>query len=173
MLAGDEFGNSQQGNNNAYAQDNEMGWLDWAGLEQDPDFHAQVRRLIELRRTLPLLSQPRYLHGQRVGIDGGPDIEWIRPDGARFAEDDWEAATALVMLLHATEDHGVRRGEPLATALLFNAGPQAVRFHLPAIAYAGGWRCVYSSSEPEFAAAAQPWLTLEGLSCACCCYAPA
>ena len=50
LLAGDEFGNSQQGNNNAYAQDNEIGWLDWSGLDDEPLFVELARELIWLRR---------------------------------------------------------------------------------------------------------------------------
>jgi glycogen operon protein len=57
LLAGDEFGNSQHGNNNAYAQDNETGWLDWSGLAGDAQFATRVRELIRLRRDLPLLHQ--------------------------------------------------------------------------------------------------------------------
>jgi glycogen operon protein len=62
LLAGDEFGNGQGGNNNAYAQDNETGWLDWGGLESDPEFAVKVRELVQLRRRLPLLRQARYVH---------------------------------------------------------------------------------------------------------------
>jgi pullulanase/glycogen debranching enzyme len=64
LLAGDEFGNSQGGNNNAYAQDNETGWLDWHGLEDDPGFTLEVRELIHLRKEWPLLRLPEYLHGE-------------------------------------------------------------------------------------------------------------
>ncbi len=64
LLAGDEFGNSQGGNNNAYAQDNETGWLDWSGLDGDPGFALEVRELIHLRREWPLLRLPQYLHGR-------------------------------------------------------------------------------------------------------------
>ena len=63
LLAGDEFGNSQQGNNNAYAQDNETGWLDWSGLQEDPDFVDQVRELVWLRRESALLRIEEYVHG--------------------------------------------------------------------------------------------------------------
>ena len=64
LLAGDEFGNSQGGNNNAYAQDNETGWLDWSGLADDPEFVQRVRELIHLRREWPLLRLPEYVHGE-------------------------------------------------------------------------------------------------------------
>jgi glycogen operon protein len=62
LLAGDEFGNSQQGNNNAYAQDNETAWLDWSLIDSDPDFVDQVRKLIQLRHEHPALGKSKYAH---------------------------------------------------------------------------------------------------------------
>ena len=60
LLAGDEFGQSQQGNNNAYAQDNETTWLDWSLMDDDPDFTATVKALIGLRKDLPALRRSTY-----------------------------------------------------------------------------------------------------------------
>lgn len=86
MLAGDEVGNSQGGNNNAYAQDNGIGWVDWS--EPDTDLLALTRRLITLRRELPVLRQKAFLHGRERG-DGRRDVVWRRADGGTPSSDDW------------------------------------------------------------------------------------
>jgi len=77
LLAGDEFGHTQQGNNNAYAQDNDVGWLDWSRLDDDPEFATQVRELIKLRRETPLLCLQEYVHGQLETEHGVVGIRWF------------------------------------------------------------------------------------------------
>lgn len=92
LLAGDEFGHSQGGNNNAYAQDNETSWLDWSMLDTDPDFLKRVRELVRLRRTEPLLRPERYVHGTE-------DIAWRSPGGEEMSMDDWRRARAFCLVL--------------------------------------------------------------------------
>ncbi|MEL6784678.1 MAG: glycogen debranching protein GlgX [Pseudomonadota bacterium] len=75
LLAGDEFGNSQQGNNNAYAQDNETGWLDWDSM--DETLMAFCRRVIALRKAHPALGQTRFLHGEARSTEGLKDVMWL------------------------------------------------------------------------------------------------
>lgn len=74
LLAGDEFSNSQAGNNNAYAQDNSIGWLDWENA--DVDMIEFVSRLARFRCDHPCLTQDRFLHGAIRESDGLPDVEW-------------------------------------------------------------------------------------------------
>jgi isoamylase len=90
LLAGDEFGNSQGGNNNVYAQDNETGWLDWA--RRDLAFQRFVERLIALRKTHPVLRQRLFLHSRPRRSDGIPDLYWRLPDGSPPGEGDWARA---------------------------------------------------------------------------------
>lgn len=78
LLAGDELGRSQRGNNNSYCQDNETSWIDWRN--GDADLLAFTRRLVALRREIPLLRQRHFLHG-RIRPDGLPDVEWSSLDG--------------------------------------------------------------------------------------------
>ena len=92
ILAGDEFGNSQGGNNSAYAQDNETGWLDWSLADEDPAFLERVRQLIHLRREEPLLRSSHYLHGES-------EIAWLTPDGEKMAARDWREARAFSLAL--------------------------------------------------------------------------
>lgn len=79
LLAGDEFGNGQGGNNNAYCQDNEIGWLDWP--QADTGLIAFTQRLIAFRRAHPVLRQARFLHGRVRADDGAPDVIWQGFDG--------------------------------------------------------------------------------------------
>ena len=90
LLAGDEIGNTQHGNNNAYAQDNEIGWVDWPNADERlADF---VGRLAALRRAHPALRQPHFLHSRERESDGRLDLEWLRPDGSAMQQDDWSEA---------------------------------------------------------------------------------
>lgn len=146
LLAGDEFGNSQNGNNNAYCQDNATGWLDWSGLEQDPEFTDTVRGLIRLRRELPLLRQTEYRHGQSDET-GLADIAWFDPTGAAMTEDAWNAAQSLGLMLAATRGSGrpAHGGGIHAVAILFNASKHDVLFTLPKLEFPGTWLEKYST----------------------------
>jgi glycogen operon protein len=157
LLAGDEFGNSQGGNNNAYCQDNDTGWLDWSGLEQDPDFTAQVRRLIRLHRETPLLRQSFYLHGANAMLNGWRDIEWLHSAGRRMEAEDWEHAQAFAMALI---------DKTRVVALLFNAAPEAAGFRLPD-SLASRWDVLFNSDETGIRGRAGCDLTLAGRSFIC------
>jgi glycogen operon protein len=142
VLGGDEFGNSQHGNNNAYAQDNATGWLDWSGLESDPEFTDQVRQLLRLRRQTPLLHMQDYLHGNLATANSSIEINWFRPDGHGMLEHDWATAEALGMIIYES-----RTGEPaFAVAKLVNRTAASIDFHIPAVDAAGAWRIAFSSS---------------------------
>ncbi len=125
LLGGDDIGHSQQGNNNAYAQDNEIAWLDWSGLQTDPAFVTQVGEWAALRRREPLLRPREYRHGATTGNERLPDIVWLRPDGAAMAEADWNAAQAFAMVLTAAHEPARR------LAVLLNASEAGQEFALP------------------------------------------
>ena len=104
ILAGDEIGNTQGGNNNAYAQDNEIGWLDWASA--DPSLTEYVRDLIAVRHRLPVLRQRTFLHS-RKRADGLPEVVWTRADGETPGNDDWHSSdfrTVAVQIRGASDD---------------------------------------------------------------------
>ena len=94
LTAGDEFGRSQKGNNNAYAQDNEITWLDWRN--RDADLEAHCARLSAMRHAHPEISDPMFLRGLEAGSG---DVTWLKPDGSQMAPGDWTAADALAMAL--------------------------------------------------------------------------
>jgi len=147
LLAGDEFGNSQGGNNNAYAQDNETGWLDWGGLDEDPEFARQVRELVRLRRKLPLLRQARYIHGRMPTDRGWCDIDWLRPDGRPMADADWNGGKRLTLLFSCHEDQKDNSPVTEAAAMLFNAAAGHAVFKLPR-GLPARWTVLFSSSVP-------------------------
>lgn len=93
LTAGDEFGRTQAGNNNAYAQDNEISWLDWATA--DEQLAAFVAELVQLRREQPLLTQNTFLGGRGEP----PDAQWLKPDGSRIEDAEWQALDAFCLLL--------------------------------------------------------------------------
>ena len=145
LLAGDEFGNSQGGNNNAYAQDNETGWLDWSGLDDDPDFTEQVRRLLALRKELPLLRQARYIHGRMPTDRGWCDIDWLNADGRPMREEDWSGEQCLALLFSCHADQKDASPVIEAVAVLYNAASGETLFTLPPDV-PEGWTVRFSSS---------------------------
>ena len=151
LLAGDEIGNSQAGNNNAYAQDNETGWLDWSGLEADTDFFHQVQALLRLRGELPHLGKETYLHGGTQNKDGWRDIEWLDPGGKHMKLHQWHNDRALTLLLPGTDeppagDSPTTEEAPAAVAIMFNAADDALGFSLPGMSRKGSWNLVFCSA---------------------------
>ncbi len=131
LVAGDEFGRTQQGNNNAYCQDNEISWLDWKAAAT-PDGQAQIEftgRLAELRRRFPVLRSPTFLYGEETAAGGVNDIEWWDERGAQLSPEDWQNPDGRALMMRramATAD-----GEIEAVSLLLNASGDPVTFHFP------------------------------------------
>ena len=124
LLAGDELGNSQAGNNNAYAQDNETGWVDWSGQVSDPEFLAAVSELVQLRRRWVA----RAWEDQPYGVDASDGPVWRHPSGRAMTASDWYGApAALCALLEA----GAGPDTDTRLALLLNGHDGEVDFHLP------------------------------------------
>lgn len=145
LLAGDEFGNSQGGNNNAYAQDNDTGWIDWSGFDADPTFREQVSRLIHLRRSLPLFALETYLHAHHDVRPGWPDILWLTPDGMPMHDTDWEHYRAFTLLLAAPSGESPDDDKVQAMAVLLNGADSAIDFSLDHPAAGLSWRIEFAS----------------------------
>ncbi|MBV2263831.1 MAG: glycogen debranching enzyme GlgX, partial [Thauera sp.] len=159
LLAGDELGHSQGGNNNAYCQDNATTWLDWAGV--DRALLACVQRLLALRAAHPALRQAAWLRGPEHGE--AASVRWLRPDAAELQAADWNDARqrALAILLHPPgHAPGTAGGSvaPLAATsapdtaaparsvlLLINPAAEPCPFRLPA----GGWSAVFDSTRAD------------------------
>ena len=126
LLAGDELGHTQRGNNNAYCQDNELSWVDWDPGAEDRDLAAFVARLTALRREHAALRRRHYA---RPG-----EVRWLKPQGGEMSEEDWRSpfARCLGMLVPGEE----------SLLLLLNAHHEAVAFTLPA----GEWTTILDTA---------------------------
>ncbi len=142
LLAGDEFGNSQQGNNNAYAQDNETGWLDWSGIDEDPAFVDQVRELVLLRRENALLRLPEYVHGTLEHEDGIVHIDWINQQGDTKQGTEWADSRAFTKVITHIRGDGGESG----VAILLNAHDDAAHMRLSRSTRHREWRVAFSSA---------------------------
>ena len=109
LLAGDELGRTQRGNNNAYCQDNEISWLDWSAV--DHELLSFVARLSALRHGHPVFRRRRFFEGQPVRGNGGeaePDIAWYTPSGTRMSDDDWRVGYARTLAVFLNGDGGAK-----------------------------------------------------------------
>jgi len=134
LLAGDERGQTQQGNNNAYCQDNEISWLDW-NLQRGEALIRFVQKLTKLRRELPVLRRTRFLTGQMNEALGVKDVTWINASGAEMRDEDWsDPHTRCVGLIidGRAQPTGVRRrGDDVTVLMVLNAHHDVVQFTLP------------------------------------------
>ncbi|TCD16269.1 glycogen debranching protein GlgX [Oricola cellulosilytica] len=125
ILAGDEVGHTQGGNNNAYCQDNETSWIDWESA--DDAFLQFTRRLIAFRKKHPVLRQKLFLHSRERALDGKEDLFWRRADGDPMREDDWNDPELKLLCVELRTASGTPPYAALEYALfaVFNAGPEA------------------------------------------------
>jgi len=141
LLAGDEVGNSQSGNNNAYAQDNETGWVDWSGLSRDPDFARAVRELARLRHENPLLRLDAYVHGELRRENDVVRVEWINRAGEHKQSQEWSDNRAFSVVISAVAPDGGKR----AVAIVINGEPEATTLTLPRADDESHWRIAFAS----------------------------
>jgi isoamylase len=148
MLAGEEVGNSQRGNNNAYCQDNDIGWVDWSALgRDDDDMTGLIARLTTIRRRFPQIRARRWVEGHRT--DGSFGVLWLTPKAIEMVEKDWQFPEGrfLAYVLSPTEPGG----EPVYIVL--NAAPEPIAFTLPQLPEYGQWTCLLNTAlaatEPE------------------------
>jgi glycogen operon protein len=136
MLAGgDEIGRTQQGNNNAYCQDNEMSWYDWAAA--DTEMLAYTRELIRIRREHPVFRRRRWFEGRSVTGSDRDDIAWYNTDGSLMSDDAWRRGYAKSLAIYlngkgipTTDERGARVIDD-SFLVLFNAHSEPVHFTMP------------------------------------------
>ncbi len=162
LLAGDELGNTQQGNNNAYCQDNEISWLDWNFGASGEGLIAFVKQLTSMRRKYPILRRNRFLSGAlNEGLDIR-EITWIHASGSEMTQEQWQdnrmLCFGMVLDGHA-QPTGIRqRGQDVTLLLVFNAYHDVVKFTLPEFGEGTRWSLVIDTniaalpdeSRPEF-----------------------
>jgi glycogen operon protein len=149
LLAGDELGQTQSGNNNAYCQDNELAWLDWGLCERNRRFCDYVCELLRLRREHPLLRRTTFFRGH----ESDQDIMWLKPDGGEFTEGDWgnpEARVVGVLLNGNAVRDCDRCCRPISDdtlLLLCNTSDAAMTFCLPERWGSGPWRVAIDTTQ--------------------------
>jgi glycogen operon protein len=137
LLAGDEFGRTQGGNNNAYCQDNATSWVDWTPDEGHTSFLEFVRRLIAIRRAHPAFRRRDFFQGRPLRGGGVKDIVWLTPDGAEMSDHGWEHEFARCLGVYLAGDglsETDSRGRPVTDRsfiVLFNAHHEEIAFRLP------------------------------------------
>jgi glycogen operon protein len=155
LMAGDERRRTQDGNNNAYCQDNELSWLDWSDDERGERLRVFTQRLVALRRAHPVFRRRDFLTGKQAMGSGAADVWWFRPDGRGMTRRDWERgdAFALGVFLNGEEiPTQTRYGEPVVDdsfIVLFNAWQDALTFRLPPARFGRHWALELSTLEPE------------------------
>jgi glycogen operon protein len=136
LLAGDEFGRTQRGNNNAYCQDNDISWVDWALAETNRAQVRFVQSLTALRRRYPILRRNRFLSTALNEAIGVKEVTWISVDGAEMCEDDWAngSSRCFGMLLDGrAQATGIKqRGQDATMLLIANSHHEEIQFTLPA-----------------------------------------
>jgi glycogen operon protein len=152
LLAGDELGRTQRGNNNAYCQDSEVSWVDWGQV--DLDLLEFARRVVELRRKHPVFRRRRWFQGRPLHGSGIADIGWFRPDGSEMSEEDWTAGfvKSLALFLNGEGIPSLGpRGERIVDesfCLLLNAHHEPMDFVLPDHAWGSQWALVLDTARP-------------------------
>ncbi|WP_262927437.1 glycogen debranching protein GlgX [Phytohalomonas tamaricis] len=153
LLAGDEFGRTQGGNNNAYCQDNEIGWIDWNFSGEGQALLEFTRRLISMRKSYPMLRRSRFLSGAYNEELGVKEVTWLTPEAVEMDVDQWEDPNARaieIVLDGRAQPSGIRRLGSSSTLLLFiNAHHEALPFTLPEVPYGAGWVCRVDTNKPE------------------------
>jgi len=153
LLGGDELGRTQQGNNNAYCQDNAINWVDWSGLGSgEGELLAFTRELIALRRQCPVFGFARYVHAAESPDSAG--IHWFSAQGEPMCPDDWHDPEnhLLGYLLTAVDDANGKQ----AVLVIFNNGLRAADFRLPSIPRYDGWSLLLDTAAEISHSAGKP-----------------
>jgi glycogen operon protein len=156
MLAhGDELARTQKGNNNAYAQDNELTWIDWELDDRQKELVEFTRRLIAIRQAHPVLRRRHFFRGAKVPGSEHKDVTWLNAEGKEMADADWRQpeSHALGMLIDgAATDEVDERGHAVSgdtLLIILNGGEQKVTFKLPALAGKKMWVIMVDTARNE------------------------
>ena len=146
LVAGDEISRTQQGNNNAYCQDNEISWINWAMA--DEELLEFTRKLIAFRKSHPAFCRRKWFQGRPIKGVGVEDIAWFLPDGSEMSDEHWNTsfAKSLGVYLNGRGIHTTSpKGEPViddSFYIIFNAHHEPLEYILPPEKYGKVWNTV-------------------------------
>ncbi len=152
LRAGDELSHTQQGNNNAYCQDNELSWLHWDLDAEQQEFLKFCRLVVQFWHQQPVLKRRNFFQGRRIRGAGVKDIAWLMPAGGEITDSEWNSGAMRslgVRLNGESMDEIDARGEPIVgdtLLLLLNNHADAVPFHLPRHKPSERWVTVVDTS---------------------------
>ena len=155
LSGGDEIGRTQEGNNNAYCQDNEISWFDWRLDKRRRDLLAFTRSLIQVRREHPVLRRRQFFYGRRIQGSEVKDLAWFRPDGREMTEENWQDPLARCIGLRLAGDaidEVDAQGEPITDdtlLILLNAHHEPLAFTLPAHRPGVKWELILDTRTAE------------------------
>ena len=144
LTAGDEFGRTQHGNNNAYCQDNEISWVDWSLLKRNRELYQFVRQAVHFRKAQPALWRTSFFRGE-TKVGNFPDIQWYGPNGADAP--DWHHGSALACRIDGHHEYTGAERDAANLFLAFNKGHDPATFHLPPTNGDGAWRLMLHTQE--------------------------
>jgi glycogen operon protein len=166
LLGGDEFARTQQGNNNAYCQDNQLTWFDWGAAAQQSELIDFTARLCHLRDEHPVFRRRQFFQGTPAHGSTRDDLDWYRPDGVAMAPQDWNAsfARAVTMAMSGATGDDTRVDDPFL--LMLNAWWEPLDFAIPAPLRGVTWHIEVDTDDPRTGGGtiSGPAVTLNGRS---------
>jgi len=150
LVAGDEIGKTQNGNNNAYCQDNEISWINWK--EMDHELLAFTKKLIQLRKNHPIFCRTRWFKGEQVKDDQVKDIAWFLPEGTEMTDENWnhDFAKSLAIFLNGKGVNAhTAHNEPITDDnfyIIFNAHYDPLKFCFPGKEYGKNWEKIIDTA---------------------------
>jgi glycogen operon protein len=153
ILGGDEFGRTQQGNNNAYCQDNDITWFDWNPDDDGRELLAFTKRLIKVLKAYPILRRSRFLTGKNDGELNVRDVTWISAGGGEMSQADWNTpwvkCFGMVLDGRTRKTAMPRHGEDETVLMIMNSFEGAVGFQLPQAVAGSQWSLLVDTSIPD------------------------
>ncbi|RYY76167.1 MAG: glycogen debranching enzyme GlgX [Gammaproteobacteria bacterium] len=153
LVAGDEYGRSQHGNNNVYCQDNELSWLDWNWDDEAKGLVEFTKKLTSLRREYPILRRGRFLVGAYNEELGVKDVTWLAPSGNEMNDELWSTTPVSclgIILDGRAQTSGIhRRGCDTTLLIIFNAHHEGINFTLPEVVQGCCWLRLLDTSNPD------------------------
>jgi len=156
LLGGDEMGRTQQGNNNAYCQDNEISWFNWDLTDENSALLEFTRQLIHFRHQHPVFRRRKWFQGRAVYGSDVEDIGWFNPDGREMTEEQWHGSLTQTISIFlngraiATTDEQGHRVVDDSFLLCFNAHHERIEITLPDRLKEQSWSVVIDTSQPRF-----------------------